>query len=346
MKKLISWTMVILFSFSFIGCGGGGGGSSNTNPDPPRGVPQFIKTEGDVVVVPSGVDGLTFKVTVKDYYNTLIGDIRVMISIPALGYEIEGFTNSEGAVFLALPRIDFQIDYALKASLLDYPEVQTHNVVLKYIVDPTIPTFIHLVGDNFTINGEVREIGMGFGETTTVSFEVQNAFGEVLSGVGVEKITGESRIVFTDSSGIASFTFTAGYTPASALMKVRLLNYPANVADVLIYWQEDFTGPVPVKIILLDSYVDSNGDTVVEIPVGEDYPLIFVVEDSSGNPIQGLMMKILYPWGASAITDFNGEVVFTIPSSLWTGYDWDAVWTSIKIGDGLRLDFKIVYFVP
>ena len=358
MKKFFSLAMVmfLIFSSFLTGCGGGGGGGS-TSPDdgtPVINVPEFtIETEdGDIINVPAGVVGTVIKVIIKKTdTNTLVYGETVRLYIPSLNYERTAITDYLGACYLTIPRIDFTEDVLAELSLPNHPEIDSREVILRYVVDPTIPKGIRLTGGNYQeTEGGVFEIGLSFGESTVIFFEVVNFFDQPLSGIKVDVILGGSGTAYTDASGIVAFPFTAGTTSASTLFRVYLPDYSDTVykaAEVWVYWQDDSSsGNIPANIYLPNSYIGADGVRTVDVPIDTNYPLLVQVTDTSDNSVQGVMVKILYPAGEYAITDGDGIATIVIPASPYVGYDHDEVWVTISIGEEIRLVFKIVYFVP
>lgn len=351
-KRFMLFLVAVGFIFLTFGCGGGGGdgGGSSTQPVPSE--PAYrIEHEGDVLQVPSAVEGKTMRVIIKDktfnivpgmlvrvvYDEFWAGELQDKIRIQDL------VTNAQGLCLFEIPRYDGEGDRTASISLPSAPEIKEVLMTIRYVVDITLPTKFFLVNPNHT------EILLPLSGIVEIACAVLNAWGNPIAGIESQVIIGGEYVnnvsAISDDGGMSSFTFVAGVTAGSTVFRVGVVGYPLLVAEGIISWREGGSPPVTSIIEMLNPSRWEGFLPVAQILVGNSADVLFVVKDKTGQPVEGVMVMFTYPASESDTSDANGVISVTVPAIQSPGFDLDKVWV-IGQKEVVFLDFKIEYLNP
>ena len=345
---LLFLAMVSLFILTLASCGGGdgGGGGGDTPlplPSPPEESPYRIEHGGDILPAPSGVDGRTMRVIVKNKTFQVVPGMLVRVVYnefwaKELKEEIrvqDLITDAQGLCLFVIPRYDDKGDRLATIFLPNEPEIEVVSMTIRYVVDINLPTRAMIA------NANQAEITLSLGGSVKIIFVIHNAWGNPVSGVETQIIVGQkystNDFCVTDSNGKASFTFVAGTTSGSTVFRIQVIDYPAVMAEVIVSWTE-----TTASIIEMVNPSKWEGSLpVAQVGVGVPADVLFLIRDNGGEPADGVQVMFTYPAAASDVSGSDGIVSVTIPASQFPGFDLDKVWAVGK--KSVFLDFKIEY---
>ncbi|MEA2112888.1 MAG: Ig-like domain-containing protein [Patescibacteria group bacterium] len=185
---------------------------------------------------------------------------------------------------------------------------------------PTLPSGSFSASSTNLSSGECATLTLTTSNTTSVSLTPSTgATGSFTSSGGTVTVcptaTTTYTVTLTGSGGQKTYsvTITVGSAPPST-----------GVATIEASNATSYDGTLPV----------------FDLSIGQTFSATFVAKDSSGNPVSGVSLSVLYP-NEVLTTDSSGQVTVTIPASSFEGWDSDKIW--VTSDSNVFLEFKIIY---
>jgi len=344
-KRFMLFLVAVGFIIStMVGCGGGGdGGGGSSSPPTPSEPAYRIEHEGEILQVPSAIEGKTMQVIIKDKAFHVVPGMLVRVTYNEfwageLGNKIriqDLVTDAQGLCLFQIPRYDSQGDRTATISLPSEPEIEAVAMTIRYVIDANLPTRVMIA------DPDQAEISLLLGESVQVAFVVLNAWETPLSGVETQIIVGQeytaNDFAVTNENGRASFPFVAGEASGSTVFRIQVVDYPLLMAEVIISW----SGGTASSVEMVSPSRWEGSQPVAQVSVGVPADIFFIVKDKGGDVVSGVMVMFSFPASASDTSGKDGIVSVIIPASQFPGFDLDKVWV---IGQqDVFLDFKIEY---
>lgn len=302
---------------------------SGTSPPPADPLPSGTFTASPASISVGGTSTLTLTtanttaVTLTPYINIVSG------SLTAAGGSVvvNPTTTTTYTVTLSGPGGSKSYSATVTVGTIPPPngEVATITAVNATSYDGSLPVFDLTIGQTF---GAV--------------FIAKDSSGNPVSGVSLTSVY-PSCVATTDSNGQATITLTGATVAGSDMGQIYVTSDSSKFLDFRVVTGGTTPPPSTGTVATIEAVNNTSSEgsmPVWTVAIGQSTPMVFIAKDSSGQPVVGASLSLVYPSGTYT-TDSSGQVSVPSPTSQFAG--WDSGRISATSDSTIFLDFKMIY---